>query len=81
MNEIAYIVFFFGGLFWTVKKGLQSQRPALWFLVSFIIRMGGVFLGFYLISEKGAFVILVSFVGFILMRNILKRACTHESES
>ena len=25
-------VFFFGGLWWTVRRGVSSNRPALWFL-------------------------------------------------
>ncbi len=30
---------FFGGLFWTVQRGLQSQRPALTFVVSYFVRI------------------------------------------
>ena len=29
---------FFGGLWWTVRKGVSSQRQALWFLGSFVLR-------------------------------------------
>lgn len=39
--------FFFGGLWWTLKKGLISSRPALYFLTSFLLRMGISVLGFY----------------------------------
>jgi F1F0 ATPase subunit 2 len=31
---------FFGGLWWTVRKGLTSTNPALWFLASSTLRMG-----------------------------------------
>lgn len=30
---------FYGGLWWTVRKGIRSQRPALWFLVSLLVRV------------------------------------------
>lgn len=33
-------VFFYGGLWWTVRKGLASSRPALWFPASFLLRTG-----------------------------------------
>ena len=32
--------FFFGGLWWTVQKGVASERPALWFLGSLLLRTG-----------------------------------------
>ena len=31
--------FFFGGLWWTVKRGVSSPRPALWFFTSMLLRM------------------------------------------
>lgn len=30
---------FYGGLWWTVRKGVSSQRPALWFFGSLLLRM------------------------------------------
>ena len=38
---------FFGGLWWTVRKGVSSTRPALWFLGSLLLRTGIVLAGFY----------------------------------
>ena len=51
MNEIAIIALilttgfllgalFFGGLWWTTKRGMLSKSPALWFLGSLFIRYG-----------------------------------------
>lgn len=31
-------VIFFGSLWWTVRRGLSSKRPALWFLSSLLLR-------------------------------------------
>ena len=38
---------FFGGLWWTVRKGVASPRPALWFVGSMLLRTGVVLAGFY----------------------------------
>lgn len=38
---------FFGGLWWTVRKGVSSQRPAFWFFGSFLLRMSLTLAGFY----------------------------------
>ena len=39
-------VFFFGGLWLTVRKGLKSQRPALWFVGSMFLRTSVALCGF-----------------------------------
>ena len=44
--------FFFGGLWWTVRKGLSSKRVALWFLGSLLLRMSVTLTGFYVISGR-----------------------------
>ena len=44
-------VFFFGGLWWTVQKGVTSETPALWFLGSLLLRTGLILAGFYLASQ------------------------------
>jgi len=44
-------LFFFGGLWWTLQKGLASKNPALWFVGSGIFRMFVVLVGFYYIGN------------------------------
>lgn len=39
--------FFFGGLWWTLGKGLTSSHPALWLFTSLMLRMGLTLAGFY----------------------------------
>ena len=41
---------FFGGLWWTVRKGLSSQQPALWFFGSLLLRMSIALAGFYVVA-------------------------------
>ena len=43
-------IFFFGGLWWTIQKGLSSNHPGLWFFGSLIVRTGVVLIGFYLVA-------------------------------
>ena len=38
---------FFGGLWWTIRRGVSSTQPALWFSGSLILRTGIVMTGFY----------------------------------
>ncbi len=43
-------VIFFGGLWWTVRKGMASPQPALWFMGSLLLRMAVLLGGFVLAS-------------------------------
>ena len=63
--------FFFGGLWWTVRKGVPSSRPALWFLGSGLLRTGVVVAGFYLVGGGHWPRLVGSLVGFIVARFIV----------
>lgn len=74
-------ILFFGGLWLTVRKGMTSKTPALWFLGSFVVRMGIVLAGFYLIMKQGDWLIgLLCLLGFIAARVIVLRL-TRTNES
>ncbi len=62
---------FFGGLWWTVRKGLSSRRPSLWFLGSLLLRTGIVLAGFYLISDGRWKRLLACLLGFFIARFIV----------
>lgn len=59
---------FFGGLWFTVRAGLRSERPALWFLGSTLLRTGGLLAAFYLISRADWRNLLACVAGFFLVR-------------
>lgn len=62
-------VFFFGGLWLTVRKCINMQTPQLWFLASFLVRMVVAVFGFYIISQSGQWQALASaLLGFIIAR-------------
>ena len=60
--------FFFGGLWWTVRKGLSSSRPALWFLLSMLLRMSITLGGIYLIAGGDWKRLLLCLLGFLTAR-------------
>jgi F1F0 ATPase subunit 2 len=62
---------FFGGLWWTVRKSVTSQRPALWLLTSLLLRMGITLAGFYLVSDGHWQRILLCLIGFIMARLVI----------
>ena len=43
-------VIFFGGLWWTVLRGLTSPTPALWFFGSLLLRTGTAVAGFIFVT-------------------------------
>ena len=66
-------VLFFGGLWVTVYKGATSERPALWFFGSFILRMSVALSGFYLVSGGHWLRMLTCLLGFALGRILVMR--------
>lgn len=64
---------FFGGLWWTVRKGLLSRRPALWFLGSLLLRTSIVVAGFYIFSGSHWERFLICLFGFFIARVIVIR--------
>ena len=59
---------FFGGLWWTVRRGVASRRPALWFLGSLLLRMGIALAGFYLVGREHWPLLLMCLLGFVMAR-------------
>src|SRR5271165_6934322 len=64
--------FFFGGLWWTVIKGVSSERPALWFFGSMMLRMSITLAGFYFVGREDWQRWLLCLLGFVIARSIVK---------
>ncbi|MGP8215538.1 MAG: ATP synthase subunit I [Bacteroidia bacterium] len=84
MNDIVYMAaafvcglvlgtLYFGGLWLTVKKAVTSKIPAIWFLTSFLFRVGVTLIGFYYISQNNWQRLLICLVGFVAARYIVLR--------
>jgi len=59
---------FFGGLWFTVKKLVTSKTPALWFIVSLLLRVSITMIGFYFITAGSWQRLTACLVGFIAAR-------------
>ncbi len=66
-------LFFFGGLWWTIRKAMASKAPALWFGGSLILRSAGVITGFYFVSGGHWERALACLLGFVAARIVLVR--------
>ena len=62
---------FFGGLWWTVHRGVSSQRPALWFFGSSLLRMSIALAGIYFVSGGHWERLLVCLLGFVVARLVV----------
>jgi len=84
MNEFLILAFalvaglslgaiFFGGLWWSVRQGVASKHPALWFLGSALVRMSSVLAGFYFIGRERWERLLLCLLGFVIARFLVMR--------
>jgi F1F0 ATPase subunit 2 len=64
---------FFGGLWWTVRKGVSTKHIAFWFLSSLLLRMGFVLVGFYLVGGGDWRRLVACLVGFVIGRVFVMR--------
>lgn len=59
---------FFGGLWWTVQKITDSEKPYLIIIASFVVRTGVVLTGFYFIMGYGWANLMLGTAGFLICR-------------
>ena len=84
MNEFVHLIpafiagsltgtIFFGGLWWTVNKGMTSPYAALWFIGSLVVRFSITLAGFYWVGRDDWQRLLACLVGFIVSRIVVTR--------
>lgn len=84
MNEFLYLlvallegallgVFFFAGLWWTVRKLDSSKQVTILFLGSMFLRTAVVILGFYFILGDDWKRLLAGLLGFVIARILVTR--------
>jgi F1F0 ATPase subunit 2 len=64
---------FFGGLWWTVRKGVSSRWSVLWFFGSLWLRMSVVLAGFYYVGRGHWERLGVCLLGFVIARFFVTR--------
>ena len=62
---------FFGGLWWTVRKGVVSPRAAPLIIGSFALRTAIALAGFYLVGHGHGERLLLCLLGFVVARFIV----------
>jgi F1F0 ATPase subunit 2 len=66
-------VFFFGGLWWTIRRAKTAPNPMLLLLGSFIARAVLTLAGFYVLSGGRWEQIVVAILGFLVTRFLTVR--------
>ena len=77
---ILFGVIFYGGLWWTVRKGMKSPQPWLWFFSSFVLRLSITLVGFYTVANNDWKKLLACLAGFLLgriMTTVMTREVAH----
>jgi F1F0 ATPase subunit 2 len=64
---------FFAGLWWTVRQGLASDSPALWFFSSLLLRTGIALMGFHYVAKGSGGKLLMCLFGFFVAHHIVVR--------
>ena len=72
---------FFGGLWWTVEKGLSSKQPAALFAGSMLLRTAVALAGFYYFSHGDWHRLVGCLIGFVLARLVVTRFTRVPTES
>ena len=78
---IALGALYFGGLWLTLRRALFSKVPALWFLVSLLVRTIITLIGFYIVSNHQWERLLACLIGFVLARLIVTRFARADGKS
>ncbi len=67
-------LFYFGGLWLTVRGITCGKRPGMLMLASFVLRLLVALSGFYMVMDGGPGRLIACLGGFLLMRYILTKA-------
>ncbi|MGM0556737.1 MAG: ATP synthase subunit I [Myxococcota bacterium] len=74
-------IFFFGGLWWTLKRLDERERPAIWMLTSFLVRTTVVLAGFYAVTWGRWEALAVCAATFIAARFAITRVLGRVADS
>jgi len=70
--------FFFGGLWWTVRRGLKSENPAIWFFGSMMLRTALIVVAFYYVAQGHWSGLVACLAGFLVGRFLVVRRLTRD---
>jgi F1F0 ATPase subunit 2 len=78
---LALGLFYFGGLWLTVRRIAGTTRPAFLMLGSFVVRLLVTLCGFYLVMDGRWERLLACLAGFLVMRFVLTRVLAPAKET
>jgi F1F0 ATPase subunit 2 len=64
---------YFALLWLTVKYLARIRWPAIWVMLSLVLRMGGILVGLYWISGGGWMMLMAALLGIIVVRVLVTR--------
>jgi len=72
-------IVFFGGLQWTIDRLMKVRYPTALVLVSMVIRMAILLLGFYLLKDGSYYNIPLALLGVVLVRVVMVSVAKKET--
>jgi F1F0 ATPase subunit 2 len=63
--------FYFGGLWWTVRRVIRSRSPGFLLAASFLVRSAIALTVFYVVMDKNWLRLVVCLVGLLIVRQVL----------
>lgn len=66
-------LFYFGGLWWTLKGIHKRSRPFVFLGLSYLFRTGFCLVGFWVVLQRGILALIISLIAFALVRFFLTR--------
>jgi F1F0 ATPase subunit 2 len=71
-------LFYFGGLWMTLKVIPRSKKPKSWLVLSFIVRVFLILVGFWAIVRSSPAAFMLTFLAFLITRVIFTRSLGRE---
>ncbi len=71
---VALGAFFFGGLWWTVRRSFAARRSPMWHVGGLLLRMAVTVLGFYAVGAGQWQRLAACLAGFVVARAIVLRS-------
>lgn len=72
-------IFYFAGLWLTVKQVTKISKPYLWLIISFLVRLIIILIVFYFLLRANTFNIFPCLIGFLLIRFISIKIVSQKS--
>ena len=72
-------LFYFGGLWMTLKHVSGVNKPKFWLGVSYVIRIFFIMIGFWIVMKRDLVLFIFTFLAFFITRVILTHTLGRES--